>query len=312
MKKLKTSHVESLYDWYPLYKALYGRGPEIKQFEVSKLVYALNDLFTEVGSTWKLNLLEAFAGQSEHEVFVRARLPIKQYYLLDIKEQDNPNVITGDVAEFKLPDDVNGVVAYFNSLTQLRDNAGVHSRQKLVDMFGNILPQLQAVKSKHPRFFYFHLGERFDGDGFVSENADYSTSMNMPLTPDHPEMFELAGAKPYKDLVELSFDAVCHYDRFDCTMYQHVENCVLSKNGKPVHRFTTGEKYFSFRRWHEQEVVDIVKQACPGLTANNFRFFHSSITGYEFDFAQHDHQVPVVEGTDYSNSHTTDMMIIVP
>ncbi|WYW02779.1 hypothetical protein Peetri_00191 [Pseudomonas phage vB_PpuM-Peetri] len=307
VKRLEISHI---YDFYPLYQVMYGRGMETKAFEVSKFAKMVLDFEASTSTRRKWDVLEPFSGISEHEHFFAATgLNIEHYTGMDIVVPEGAtNVIQGDIITTPLPSHVNAVFAFYYSLQNVRDaKTDMHTRAKLVEFFDNVLGHLQvnANKSRMPAVFAFHLDQPEEPNYYLTSRADVGGEQSW-IAPACGLLGQHLGCKP-TDTLEVKCNLDTWYNRIQCTAYDQAEDIQILVNGR-VTATVDIKKPFTHRVWTEHEVIDILRGLDYKL---DIRMYNGTLSNYDFVMTRLDDKPVPGDEEANTNQMTTDMLVVV-
>lgn len=265
---MKTVKIPHIYAHYALYQLMYGRELDTKVFEAIHSGVAAEHFFlNSMKKKGELNILELFAGRSEHKQFFMqsCKVPVNKYDCLDNQpDAIVPGVVLGDAVTSKYPGNYNFIIAHYYSLSSC-----ITSRSELVALFKNIYKNLRS-NGKEGGFF-FHLSP----NGYQSALLNVGEPVkqfDFYIPIGHP-IRALYGIDPYeRDCVVVS-DILRDYNRVTCINADRIKNTTLVVKGKVKVKFVI-ENPFLFRYWSEPEVVDIALEA--GFTG--FEFYNNSMT----------------------------------
>lgn len=262
--------MKHVYEEYDLYKIIYGREPEFKLFDVAVFSSILDYYQSLLERQIDFNILEPFAGKSEHKDFWKyfPQHSILSYKTMDIIPNDNPDVICDDIKTATFID-INLVVAYYYSLRFVKDENGNHSDQAMTQMFRNLYKNLAPTKGA----CIFHIG--------VPTNLLPSTLVNIFVPFDSP-LYKTYNKEPFKYELYIegfmktkySHENKTYTDYLDLTLVDSDENIVQKLDLAP----------FSYRQWEADEIIEIAKsQGFETIGFNSTMFGHTHISDYKQD-----------------------------
>ncbi|QJT70813.1 hypothetical protein GR7B_00015 [Vibrio phage vB_VcorM_GR7B] len=268
----KTINIElqSIYDIYPLYKAVYGRPQFYKSYDNWKLLQAM-DTYSGVsgkdfGANLKgLNILETFAGQSEHkDDFLReCPFPINSYRTMDI-HGDGRDVWKGDACLDTYPDNADIIVAHYHSLPCILPKDGYTSRQLIVEMFKRVHEAL----TKSGGIFFLHVGDPDASEGINDFAANNMLQHYIPQFSPLRSAFKEHQFGLQENLL-LEFYEDSYYDLVRCTQISTIRADLI---GDDVTLNITIKDKWEQRMWAYWEIMDCAVEA--GFVAEGIHPFH--------------------------------------
>lgn len=304
---MRTFRINHIYDLYPLYQVIYGRGLESKAFEVSKLSYMLQDVYRYYGFCWELSIYELMGGESEHKkLFPFTDLPIKSYVCTDLHESEG--VQSRDIRTVVLPEDVNLTLAFYYSLgTILGDNYSPPTRNIVSQSICNILRGLthNKTKDKGIKLAYFHISDPYLSSEYIYTRADISQDMEFSI-PIWSKLHDLLSPDELNPGLSLTLSIRTQYDRLNGYNINTMENiCARDRNNKVIAKFYIKQPLV-IRNWTEHEVMDIIGSSESPI--DHIFLFNSSIRDYAFNVQQLNNIEDIVDETSV-NTMATDVII---
>ena len=165
---MKINHV---YEFYPLYLALYGRPHHTKAYDSLTACIAV-ERWAYTQEITKLNVLELFAGKSEHKEHFEAQFAMPErlakYQTLDLHADPSTEVIKGDALTYDYKQH-NVVFAFYYSLGTTFIQGHVDPRQKLDEFTSNLY---RTMPSDSCAFFHISDGNQKDAMNYVCYSHD--------------------------------------------------------------------------------------------------------------------------------------------
>lgn len=283
---LKVNHV---YELYPLYLAMYGRPRHTKAYDSLTACIAV-ERWAYANEITKLNVLELFAGKSEHREHFEAQFAmperLSKYQTLDLHADPSTEVIKGNALNYDFKPH-NVVLAFYYSLGTTFIQGQVDPRQKLDEFTANLY---QTTPKHSCAFFHISDGNQKDAMNYVCHSHDgteYPLFINHPLLHTfglhgHPGMLRVWGHKTY--------------DRLTSNTYEHIKVAkVYDAHGTLLGDIKVKEPFVQ-RFWTEPEIVDSFRVA--GF--KNFDFYNNDLSYGE----HHEYLKRIIHSSDESpNPH---------